>query len=238
LVLYWRLTGTGYLAGPTLACPCRAMDAKRSAHSPDREQEKQELAALLSHPDIARSTNMVRMLRFICEKYFEGRIEDIRESNIAVHALGRNGSTFDSHADPIVRVTARTLRKRLDAFYRTEGRHRTLKLELPVGRYVPQFVPIESGAHSTEIPASEKLSTNSRPPDRVLLALALATTIAVSCTASFWIGYQTATASVEQRLQACLSERRLSGPTDAPLKPGAHSARTDHETILMECSSP
>jgi hypothetical protein len=182
------------------------MDAKRSAHSVDYEQEKQELAALLSHPDIARSTNMVRMLRFICEKYFEGRIEDIRESSIAVQALGRNGSTFDSHADPIVRVTARMLRKRLDAFYRTEGRHRTLKLELPVGRYVPQFVPVENGAHSTNIPASEKLSTKSRPPNRALLALVLAAIFAVSCAAAgFWIGYQTATAAGGQTPANCNS---------------------------------
>jgi len=113
---------------------------RQSRGTVSRDQERQELATLLSHPTIARSANMVRMLTYICEKYFEGRVEDIRESCIAVHALGRRESSFDSHADPIVRVTARMLRKRLDTFYSSEGRNRALKLELPLGRYVPQFV--------------------------------------------------------------------------------------------------
>jgi beta-glucanase (GH16 family) len=107
------------------------------------DEERQELAVLLAHPEIARSANLVRMLTFVCEKYFEGRVADIRESVIAVQALGRKESSFDSSADPIVRVTARTLRKRLEAFYQAEGREHALRLMLPIGRYVPQFVRIE-----------------------------------------------------------------------------------------------
>jgi hypothetical protein len=108
------------------------------------DEEKRELAVLLAHPEIARSANLVRMLTFVCEKYFEGRVADIRESVIAVQALGRRESSFDSSADPIVRVTARTLRKRLEAFYQAEGREHALRLMLPIGRYVPQFIRIES----------------------------------------------------------------------------------------------
>lgn len=108
------------------------------------DEEKRELAVLLAHPGIARSANLVRMLTFVCEKYFEGRVDDIRESVIAVQALGRRESSFDSSADPIVRVTARTLRKRLEAFYQAEGREHALRLMLPIGRYVPRFIRIES----------------------------------------------------------------------------------------------
>jgi beta-glucanase (GH16 family) len=108
------------------------------------EEEMQELATLLSYPPIARSLNLARMLSFVCEKYFEGRPEEIRESSIAIHALGRKEMGFDSHADPIVRVTARILRKRLDAFYETEGRFHILRLVLPIGQYVPQFVRVEN----------------------------------------------------------------------------------------------
>ena len=108
------------------------------------EEEMQELATLLSYPPIARSSNLARMLSFVCEKYFGGRTEEIRESSIAIHALGRKEMGFDSHADPIVRVTARILRKRLDAFYETEGRLHVLRLVLPIGQYVPQFVRVEN----------------------------------------------------------------------------------------------
>ena len=123
-----------------------------------REEQEQELAALLSYSDIARSANMVRMLRFICEKYFAGRVEDIRESAIAVQALGRREAAFDSQADPIVRVTARMLRKRLDAYYRTAGCQRSLRLHLPVGRYVPQFERVEQAQR--EIAATPRTNGN------------------------------------------------------------------------------
>lgn len=111
---------------------------------PSMEEEVQELAALLSYPPISRSLNVVRMLSFVCEKYFAGQTEEIREHSIAIHALGRKELGFDSHADPIVRVTARILRKRLDAFYETEGRSHSLRLVLPVGQYVPKFVRVEN----------------------------------------------------------------------------------------------
>src|SRR5262245_41779603 len=107
---------------------------------PSREEERQELARLLALPEIARSANLVRLLSFICERYFEGRSDEIRESTIAVQALGRKKEAFDSQADPIVRVTARTLRKRLEDYYRHEGRGHAVHLVLPTGQYVPRFV--------------------------------------------------------------------------------------------------
>ena len=107
---------------------------------PTREDEERELARLLERPEISRSANLVRLLTFVCARYFEGRSEEIRESAIAVEALGRRREGFDSQSDPIVRVTARTLRKRLDEFYRTEGRGHRVQLVLPTGQYVPRFL--------------------------------------------------------------------------------------------------
>jgi len=104
------------------------------------QEEKQELEWVLQHPDIARSPNLVRFLSFICNRYFEGEASEIREYAIAVEALGRKASNFDSHIDPIVRVTARTLRKKLEEIYKGDGRDRTLEMVLPLGHYVPQFV--------------------------------------------------------------------------------------------------
>src|SRR5262249_18307402 len=63
----------GRAAGPDAAAP----------PVPTREQEEQELSHLLALPEIARSANLVRLLSFICEKYFEGKADEIRESAIA-----------------------------------------------------------------------------------------------------------------------------------------------------------
>jgi beta-glucanase (GH16 family) len=103
-------------------------------------EEREALERVLRHPEIRRSTSLVRFLSFICEMYFQQRTAEIREHAIAVRALGRKESTFDSQADPIVRVNARALRKRLREFYDNEGRNEPVEIVIPVGHYVPQFV--------------------------------------------------------------------------------------------------
>src|SRR5271163_885588 len=103
-------------------------------------ESKKELERVLHHPTISRSLNLVRFLSFICNKHFDGEGKEIRERMVAVEALGRKESTFDSHADPIVRVTARDLRKKLREYYENEGRDYPIQIVLPKGRYIPQFV--------------------------------------------------------------------------------------------------
>jgi beta-glucanase (GH16 family) len=103
-------------------------------------EERAELERILNHPEICRSSSLVRFLSFICNKYFEGRTEEIREYSIAVEALGRKESSFDSHVDPIVRVTARSLRKKLRELYNTDCKEHPLRIVLPLGHYVPEFV--------------------------------------------------------------------------------------------------
>jgi beta-glucanase (GH16 family) len=120
------------------------------AASAGAAEERAELEWVLAHPEISRSANLVRFLSFICAKYFEGAADEIREHSIATEALGRKRSNFDSHSDPIVRVIARTLRKKLDAIYSTDGQSRPLRIVLPVGHYVPEFVrPASSSAGAT-----------------------------------------------------------------------------------------
>src|ERR1700748_184171 len=106
-------------------------------------ESKEELEGFLHSPPISRSSNLVRFLSFICNKYFDGEGEEIRERTVAVEALGRKESTFDSHADHTVRLTARERRKKLSDYYENEGRDHRLQIVLPRGRYIPQFVKNE-----------------------------------------------------------------------------------------------
>jgi beta-glucanase (GH16 family) len=106
----------------------------------DFREEREELDRILRHPEISRSASLVRFLSFICNKYFEGLTDEIREYSIAVEALGRKESSFDSHVDPIVRVTARSLRKKLRELYQTDCKDHPLRIVLPLGHYVPEFV--------------------------------------------------------------------------------------------------
>jgi hypothetical protein len=103
------------------------------------EAERAEVDDVLSSGVFGRTNNPARLLTFVCEKYFEGAIDEIKEYSIAVHALGRPES-FDPQVDTIVRVTAHALRKRLEDYYRSAGAEHTVHICLPPGHYVPKFI--------------------------------------------------------------------------------------------------
>lgn len=104
------------------------------------EAEREELAWLLTSGVLGRSNNLARMLTFICDMHFEGREDHIKEHTIAVEALGRRAD-FDPHVDTIVRVTAHSLRKRLQEVYQNEGANRPMHIIIPAGNYAPFFIP-------------------------------------------------------------------------------------------------
>ena len=100
--------------------------------------ERAEVERLLDSGLLGRSTNVARLLRIICEKFFAGEIDQIKEYTLAVEGLGRSPG-FDPQTDPIVRVTAHSLRKRLADYYRGEGADRPVHVSLPLGHYIPHF---------------------------------------------------------------------------------------------------
>jgi len=132
------------------------------------EAERAELDSILSSGVFGRTNNLVRLMTFVCEKYFEGAIDEIKEYSIAVHALGRPES-FDPQVDTIVRVTAHVLRKRLEDYYRSAGSEHPVQICLPPGHYVPKFI------HTRELEAAKGRTKvgenrNSQTLDRLSLA--------------------------------------------------------------------
>ena len=111
------------------------------------EAERAELDAILASGVLGKTNNLVRLLTFVCEKYFDGAIDEVKEYSIAVQVLGRPVD-FDPQVDTIVRVTAHALRKRLEEYYRTAGARNHVRICLPPGHYVPKFV--HNGASSSE----------------------------------------------------------------------------------------
>jgi hypothetical protein len=113
------------------------------------EGERAELAAVLTSGIFDRSPNLYRFLSFVCEKYFRGEGDAVKEYSVAIEALGR-GADFDQKRDSIVRVEAHRLRKRLDDYYRSEGANHRYRIILPAGSYVPQFIDREESIAAPE----------------------------------------------------------------------------------------
>jgi len=105
----------------------------------DFREEKAALDAVFASGIFQRAPNMARLLSYVCAKYFEGQQDQLKEYNIAVEAFGRSPD-FDQERDSIVRVEAHRLRKRLIEFYEREGVTHKVRIVMPVGHYVPQFV--------------------------------------------------------------------------------------------------
>ncbi len=140
------------------------------------EAERAEVDGILSSGAFGRTNNLVRLLTFVCERYFDGAVDEIKEYSIAVQALGRPES-FDPQVDTIVRVTAHALRKRLEDYYRSAGADHAVHICLPPGHYVPKFIhksdlePIEAERKLDENQDSHSLDRvvapgNGRPEDQ------------------------------------------------------------------------
>ena len=122
------------------------MQAQKPIASIDLERD--ELNAVLSSRYFFRSPSLAQFLSYICEKYFQGESDQIKEYSIAVDAFGRSAD-FHPKEDPIVRVEASRLRKRLKEYYGGEGSHHPIQLTLPPGQYVPVFQYLEKPERSS-----------------------------------------------------------------------------------------
>ena len=109
--------------------------------------ERAELEAVLQSGIFHRAPNLERILRYVCERHFDGESGQVKEYSIAVDALGRDPD-FDQRKDSIVRVEAHRLRKRLTDFYAGEGASHPVQILIPNGRYSPQFRYVDSHLYS------------------------------------------------------------------------------------------
>lgn len=107
--------------------------------SPTRDEIKLALERVLAWPEVARSPQLRRFLDYIVQRSLEGQGQSIKAYSIAVDVFGRPAD-FDPQADPIVRVQARRLRGLLEQYYSGPGADDPLRIDLPVGRYVPEFI--------------------------------------------------------------------------------------------------
>jgi adenylate cyclase len=80
-----------------------------------------------------------RFLEYVVEETLAGRAERIKAYNVATEVFGRDVN-FDPQLDPVVRMEARRLRTSLERYYLTEGKRSELRITLPKGGYVPEFL--------------------------------------------------------------------------------------------------
>ncbi len=116
-----------------------------------------EVRRLLAFRDFAAAPQLRHFLEYIVEETLAHRGDQLKERNIAVHALRRDAD-FDPRLDCVVRVMAVKLRRALESYYRgSEAAGAKVWIEVPRGTYRPVFRRIE--------PANQ-VSSSSRTPAR------------------------------------------------------------------------
>ncbi|MFY9674262.1 MAG: tetratricopeptide repeat protein [Terriglobales bacterium] len=111
---------------------------------------QEELQRILASPTFLNARRPSQFLRFIVDETLAGE-ERLKEYLIGVEVFDRP-QDYDPKDDPVVRVEAGRLRKKLAEYYAGPGANDTLIIELPKGGYVPVFHerPTTTGHEKTE----------------------------------------------------------------------------------------
>lgn len=120
------------------ATPRTVLEPWAPVSAADREAVRAQLELLLIHPLFFQSKRYPALLRFVVEQTLEGNSDQVKERSIGIEVFGRPPG-YDANGDPVVRVTAGEIRKRLAQYYYDPSHADELRIELPVGSYVPVF---------------------------------------------------------------------------------------------------
>ena len=124
--------------------------------TPFTEVEKgavhQQLEKLLASPLFHSSKRYPSFLRYVVVRVLAGETDQLKERILGVEVFGRPAD-YDTNTDPIVRVTAAEIRKRIEQYYQDPRHSQEIRFILPSGSYAPQFslpghplgLPVPSG---------------------------------------------------------------------------------------------
>lgn len=134
----------------------RCADPERNRHIEILAQ----LTQIQNSPAFCNSARSKEFLSYVVEQALAGHIDDLKERSIGVNLFHRP-PTYDTGEDPIVRVKAGEVRRRLAEYYAGTEKAPELHIELPVGSYVPKF---RWRALPNPLPLAPELEAPEPPP--------------------------------------------------------------------------
>jgi TolB-like protein len=172
---------------------------------PTADEIRAELQRVLQSDAFQQAGRASQFLRFIVEETLAERGDRLKGYTIAVEVFERPAD-FDAQTDPLVRVEAGRLRRRLMEHYLADGIESPIRIELPRGRYTPTF-RYSTPSRRTAEPIAEQ---SSRPPSRwnrvAIGAVVVGAVLAVFAVVRFW----------EPELAAPPAETTAAAPPPSP----------------------
>ncbi len=132
-----------------------------SAERPTNDEAVAALTRVLGSEVFESAGRAREFLTFIVQETLAGRGDRLKGYSIAVQVFERPAD-FDAQTDPLVRVEAGRLRRRLAEYYQSQGREDAVRIELPRGGYTPVVRSPRAGSCGDHRPAGREPGVRGR----------------------------------------------------------------------------
>ena len=122
----------------TLEVPETDRSTPAEVEEPHQAEVLRQLRSIASSTLFSKSKRYPSFLRYIVEHTLAGRTDLLKERTLGIEVFSRPND-YDTNADPVVRITAGEIRKRLAQYYQMPGHEGELRIDLPIGSYTPHF---------------------------------------------------------------------------------------------------
>lgn len=124
----------------------------------DPEAVRAQKQRLLTDPLFSSSRRFCNLLDYLVESSLNLQGDNHKERTIGIRVFGRS-SSYDTSADPTVRVAASSIRKRLAKYYAQPEHSHELRIEIPLRSYTAVF----SLPESEDLPPAQKPESSEAP---------------------------------------------------------------------------
>ncbi len=151
----------------------------------DKQAVIEQLHRLLAHSLFRNSRRCSSLLQYTVEYSLAGDASSLKERTIGVEVFNRSVD-YDTSSDPVVRSAACELRKRIAQYYHEQSHSDELRIELPIGSYVPIFQPSPPEPSATFPVSEDPFQSGLRVPRLRLAYPVLACVAVVLVAVSVW----------------------------------------------------
>jgi len=148
--------------------------------TPPADRVRGTLDKILGSPAFRNSRQCQKFLEHVAINSLEGHEDHLKERSIGIEVFGRDPG-YDTASDPVVRVRATEVRKRLAQYYQESSSPEDIRLEIPAGSYRTEF---HLPPPRAETAPAGGVVTNRRARGPILLTLAAC---AMAMVAGWWV---------------------------------------------------
>ncbi len=146
------------------------LQEERSGHQPrenpaapiDRELVRSELRRIVASRHFQASRRGQEFLQYVVNQKNDGHGDLLKERLIGAEIFGRKPD-YSTGEDPVVRVQAGDVRRRLERYYADPEMHSELVIQIPLGSYAPTF--LRRDERERPAPTTDKVSEDNNLAD-------------------------------------------------------------------------